>query len=96
VYCRYQEHLVFIILMAIVFIFQISSIAILKYMGGIEFIFLISLNILIFWGMIRYARWIWRKISFHTALSRVVLIEFFFAILFAILFIVFRPFPIYF
>ncbi len=83
-YWSKQEQLVFSIVFLIVFVFQVSSIIILRgprYPVEKWNIVLIPLNILIFLGMIPYAKWVWKGLTWFRAFLIVILFEAGFVIL---------------
>ena len=77
-YWSTQEKVVFGIVFLIVFVFQISSIIILKSPRcPVERwdILLIPLNVLIFLAMVAYAKWVWGKKTWFQAFLKVILYE---------------------
>lgn len=90
-YWSIQEKVVFGIVLLIVFVFQISSIIILKsprYPVERWDILLIPLNVLIFSGMITYAKWVWGKKTWFQAFLKVILYEVILITLVALLWII--------
>ncbi len=66
-YSRNQEKIVLHLIFFVVFIFQINTPISLRY-AEIKFqLLLIALNILFFYGMIMYAKWVWEGIKIFQA-----------------------------
>ncbi len=76
-YWHFQEKVVFYIVIFVVFIFQIISLLTIRDLGySLSYgIILIGLNLLFFFGMIKYAQWIWKQLSISVALKRVLKYE---------------------
>lgn len=76
-YWYFQEKLVFYIVLFTILVFQISSLLTLGEIGYLSNygITLISINLLIFFGMIKYAQWVWKKLSLANAIKKVIKYE---------------------
>jgi len=89
-YWNIQEKLVFYLLFLIVFAFQISSFIVLRYEEFLIHLFLIAMNILFFFGMTWYAKWVWKDGKFSRALKRVIATEFLWIMIIGIYFILLK------
>lgn len=74
-YQKNQEKIVFHIVFFVVFIFQVSSVTSLKYADIKLQTLLITINLIFFYSMIMYARWVWKGIKFFQAFLKTVRAE---------------------
>jgi hypothetical protein len=88
-YWEIQEKIVFYLVFVVEFAFQIATIFTWKYMDIRGQIFIIALNSLFFYGMIIYARWVWKKAKFLQAFRKVIETEMIFILITGCLF--FKP-----
>jgi hypothetical protein len=91
-YWKNQETIVFHIVSFVVFILHISSINVFFVVGDIplSYAFLIvSFNLLMFAGMVHYAKWCWKDAVFGKSFFRIIKIYFVFLISSAAFFIMY-------
>lgn len=76
-YWYFQEKVVFYIVIFVVFIFQVTSLLTIRDLGYSSSygIILIGLNLLLFFGMIKYVQWIWKQLSISVALKKILKYE---------------------
>jgi hypothetical protein len=85
-YWTRQEHIVFFIVLFVVFTFQVTSFLVLYEMRWAHLTYIMSVvaaNILILFGMVKYAQWVWKKLSFYSALRKIAKYEAVFLVLMA-------------
>ena len=72
-YWSKQEQFVFDIILFVLVLFQASTLFILKTqeMALQNGVFLVGLNLLLFFAMIPYAKWVWKTTSYQKALLQV-------------------------
>jgi len=75
-YWQKQEKIVFGIVVFLALIIQLSSIYLLKNSTmNVRFVLLVSKDIAIFLGLILYAKWLWKSISYSQIGLRILFFE---------------------
>jgi hypothetical protein len=87
-YWESQEKIIFYLVFLVVFTFQISTFFVLTYIEILGQILFIAFNSLVFYGMIIYARWVWKKINFLRAFKKVIITEMIFILISGGLFLI--------
>ena len=76
-YHKDQEETVFSIVISIVALFQAGSILILytNWMKVNYYLVILSVNVIILYGVIKYARWLWKNLELLGVLRRIIKYE---------------------
>ena len=81
---KYQEKIVFHLLFLLVFVLQVFSYLMIQSYDEIKYqILFIVLNLIVFYGMIAYAKWVWKKPNLKQAFLKTITIEIIFILILA-------------
>ena len=93
-YWRNQEEIIFYIVLFILVVFQASSAIVLNDSHSVlasPMLTLLVLNALLLFGMVLYARWVWKGLSIFRVLFKILVFELFVVVLVFCIFIA-RPY----
>lgn len=90
-YWSIQEKFIFSIIFIFFFLIQITSIHLIKAYSSIAIILLIViLNLLAFFGMVYYTKWVWKFKTFISVLKKVIMYEVVLILLFIIFWLIIK------